>query len=512
MLNDPRWVTCDAISFEFKENCRDVSSLLSAAQDIVSSVLGETWRTRTCAGNAFEFDAIYDGSLPLTFADAWQLTHTLEEQESIHYAEPSFTFPIPGETNAPNGDTQLFVQSSGNLDKSGTEDFHWALRQCNVLEAWNLFENSGTKPGKGVIIGHPDSGFVEHSEMDLERVRIDFDKDFLEEDFETRTEKINHGLHGLATASVIMSGSGNGTDAILGPALYAHILPLRVTKPGRIFPAPVLFNGGMRRLRDAVDYAVKKDCKVISISLGGMAHKGLEKALRRAKDNGVIVCAAAGNEVSFVVYPARYKETIAVAGSNCDRGAWKGSCHGDSVDVTAPAESVWRATVSENGESTVNRSNGTSYATALTAGIAALWYSYNLNELGNFTPAEIPDLFRLLLKKTASKNNSLSEGFGAGIVDAKKLLEKDILSIKLERQTNSGEPPVDDILGTHASIGNMPESLKRELISAKSLTAFIGASGLRLSHEEHAVFRFSRTENVHLSTNLTRWLEKNERL
>ena len=102
VLNNPRWVTCDAISFELKTENNDTSSLPNDAQDVVSKYLGGPWRVRVCKGDPKEFDAIYDvdNSRPLTFADAWQLVHDLEDDEMVLYAEPSFTFPIPGETDA----------------------------------------------------------------------------------------------------------------------------------------------------------------------------------------------------------------------------------------------------------------------------------------------------------------------------------------------------------------------------------------------------------------------------
>ena len=113
-----------------------------------------------------------------------------------------------------------------------------------------------------------------------------------------------------------MSGAVDTDNEISGPALHSDIVPLRVTKKGLFLPAPVLLMGGMRRLRDAIDFAVSIDCHVISMSLGGLPSKAVRKAVRRAIDANVIVLAAAGNRVETVVWPARYPETIAVAASN----------------------------------------------------------------------------------------------------------------------------------------------------------------------------------------------------
>lgn len=509
ILNDPRWVTCDAISFELNAKTKRASSPIEVAQRIVARHLGSAWRLRPCAGDPNEFDAIYTGKLPVSFASTWQLTHLIEKESVVAYAEPSFTFPIPGETDASDQDSRRRASSVGEERDDATDDFLWALKECNVLAAWELIEKAGKKPGEKILIGHPDSGFVAHPEMDIERVRIDFDKDFLEEDWETRTDEAEHGLHGLATASAIMSGQGGATDKMRGPAQYSEILPLRVTKPGLIFPAPVLFSGGMRRLRDAVYYAVRHGCQVISISLGGLKHYGLEKAIHRAAEAGVIVCAAAGNKVGFVVWPAGYDDTIAVAGSRVGRGAWKGSCQGDAVDVTAPAESVWRATLTEKGDPCVARSNGTSYATALIAGIAALWLSHHRDQLVSRDPAEIPRLFRHLLKKTASTQHNLPDGFGAGIVDAAALIGQPLP----EPGQYPSTPPrlrseTRDLLTDRFLSANIPNGLQRELLCAKSLIAMVTASHPSTITPAHTRPTVPRARIRRLSPALTIWLEE----
>src|SRR5207302_4211505 len=116
------------------------------------------------------------------------------------------------------------------------------------------------------------------------------------------------------------------------------------------------------------------------ISMGGLGNWRLQQAVAFAQKRDVIICAAAGNCVHFVVWPAAYDEVIAVAGCNAARQIWTGSCRGSAVDVTAPAESVWCADASkQNGAVTFSmiRGTGTSYAVATTAGVAALWLAHH---------------------------------------------------------------------------------------------------------------------------------------
>lgn len=510
VLDDPRRVSCDAISFELLGAASsDGTPPLESARSLVATHLGDSWKVRACPGDGSEFDAIHTGPLAVTFAAAWEAVHLLEQQSMVRYAEPSFVFPIPGESDAPDDDTRRRAIIARGRHKPGTEcNYVWALEQCNVPAAWDLIKDSPMNPGEGILIGHPDSGFIKHDEMDLARVRDDIDWDFVQHDFETRAET---GRHGLATASVIMSGRGG---KIQGPACYAEILPLRVTKP-RPVPAPVLVFGGMRRLRDAVDYAVKHGAGVISMSLGGLPYRGLRKAIRRANEAGVIVCAAAGNEVGFVVWPACYEETIAVAGCNVDRRAWPGSSRGAAVDVTAPAESVWHAAVDKRCKRVVSRGSGTSYAVGLTAAVAAMWLSYRRSELQALPPAEIPELFRQLLKATASTDHELDARFGAGIVDAAALLSEPIPQSRPVRARSShAEPGVHDIPDEEyldlKDLNDLPEAYGRELLCAHCLTAMTDASEPQTLRRGRASMATNTSGGARrLSPQLTQWLAEN---
>ncbi|MDF7809662.1 S8 family serine peptidase [Pontiellaceae bacterium B12219] len=167
--------------------------------------------------------------------------------------------------------------------------------------------------------------------------------------------------HGLGIASVIL---GSEEGYISGIAPQATLLPMRVAKikgDGKIWPTPVLWGGGMRRLRNSIHHAINNEADIISISLGGTrgrdsSVKAMQAAVDRARRAGVIVLAAAGNSVGFVTSPANYDSVIAVAASNYHKERWDSSSFGRNVDVTAPGESVYKADVRK----VIDRSSGTS--------------------------------------------------------------------------------------------------------------------------------------------------------
>ena len=148
----------------------------------------------------------------------------------------------------------------------------------------------------------------------------------------------------------------------------------------------------------------------------------------------MIVMAAAGNRVNIVVAPASYPECIAVAASNADSKPWSGSSRGSQVDISAPGESVWSATVNLDvspPEFSRSRHHGTSFAAATLAGVAALWLAHwgPAGIRQQYGPANVQRAFVSLLPGHGHRvppgwrENGWDRKFGVGIVDAVALLE-----------------------------------------------------------------------------------------
>jgi subtilisin family serine protease len=205
---------------------------------------------------------------------------------------------------------------------------------------------------------------------------------------------------------------------------------------------------------------VKAPSQVISISMGGLPSWTLWKAVRYARDQGDVVVAAAGNNVGFVVWPARFRETVAVAATNVDCGVWKGSSHGDAVDIAAPGESVWHAEVDPAGGNIVDMGSGTTYATAAVAGIAALWLDQHRSEplLRQLQKdGQVTDAFRSALRASAwippatsvpqnvtclDRSAWNANETGAGIADAAKTLAQPLARPAAARALDGGRLPL----------------------------------------------------------------------
>ncbi len=333
----------------------------------------------------------------------------------------------PGWEVEPDLDSTLFRPSPDAyrvcevLGKETSEP-RWAIEQIGCPAAWQH------STGAGVKIGHPDTGYVDHPQL---RGTIAGGYDVLEDDGDphdvlTGVPPLQFPGHGTGTASVIASAESGPVD-LVGAAPGAKVMPFRIAR------SVILLRG--TRLLKAIRRAREADCRVISISLGGIF---LGSALRRELDaavaEGRIVIAAAGQPLRFVVEPASYASTIGVGGSTFDRAPWTLTARGESVDLSAPAAAVPRA-VAKTGK--VAAGDGTSFSTALTAGVAAIWFATHAGQLLAGDPAEIVPKFRNLAKRSAAAPAGWDEKqFGAGILDAAALME-----LSLADATPEAPPP-----------------------------------------------------------------------
>lgn len=426
----------------------------STIQAVLASVLDSGWTVSPFGdhtdGRATRFD-VTSSEHKLSVSEAWQMTYHLRSLPGVLYAEPLFEVAVSGRPDwnvalAPDllaserfeeaFDPGLVLCGTGpNFeDLPESEEPEWSLKQMRVPEAWaRFFPDSAKLPGQGVIIGHPDTGYQPHPEI-LPNLLLGQGRDFLKDDSDPLDELekplgvlIPNPGHGTGTSSVIVSPKGDQTlsdlnnNFVTGVAPDAKLIPLRMTY------SVVLV--GMMKLAQAIEYAADQGAHVISISLGGLGSWRLRSAITHAQKKGVIIAAAAGNCVKFVVWPAAYEEVIAVAACNAKREIWIGSCKGEVVDVTAPGESVWHAQAKKEDSGAITfdvvRGNGTSFAVAAVAGIAALWLSYHGREklIERYGVEKLPFLFNRILRESCDLVPDWETGkFGAGLVNAEKVL------------------------------------------------------------------------------------------
>lgn len=399
--------------------------------DLIAPVLGDGWNVTPIADDPTGFEIDRAGQ-PLSEATAWDATYDLRALPEVRDVEPLFEVAVfEDPTSSPRPWLEAAEGDAPHLPGSG--DPFWGLDLVNARTA--IHEFFGGDPGRagaGVVIGHPDTGYHHHPEI-VGNLLIDRGYDFVNDDSDAIDDLVSppkvilkNPSHGVGTSSVIISPPGvqpvgSSATGVEGVAPGAKLIPIRCTR------TVVLVS--MLNLARAIEFAVDQGAHVISMSLGGVPSKRLYRAIRFAESKGVVVCAAAGNQVRFVVWPANYVEVIACAACNADRKPWKESSRGRAVDVTAPGESVWRARVERNGQTGevsnhVSQGSGTSYAVAHVAGAAALWLARHDRDalLARYGPAKLPSVFRALVAQSCAKVPTLGSKYGAGLLDILALL------------------------------------------------------------------------------------------
>ncbi len=345
---------------------------------------------------------------------------------------------------APTGPGPLGVRTDCS-DVGAAARRDWALKAMRVPEALELMDPA-TRGGKGILVGHPDSGYSDHPLLGRDRLDLARDRDVISDDHDARDplrppEKsifrpLPNPGHGTSTASVLVGeGEGGAAGQFRGVATEATLVPIRATESVvQVFDNDV---------GNAVRWAHRKGCHIVSMSLGGKGLFGLEDAIQDAVDDGMIVMAAAGNQVGFVTAPASYGNCIAVAATSVDSKPWAGSSRGPEVNVAAPGSCVWAALFEwdqEPPDMILGQSNGTSYAVAHLAGIAALWLAHHGHQhlVDRYGKANVQAvLLHQLAEPKVSRRPPRWDrsSYGHGIINAAELLAAEL-------------PPVHHVVAT----------------------------------------------------------------
>ena len=226
--------------------------------------------------------------------------------------------------------------------------FQWGLKKSGFEKAWNKTR------GRGVRVAIVDSG-ADIGHVDLRR-KVAARYDFVNRN---RTVEDLHG-HGTHVSGIAVARTGNGRG-IAGGCPGCKLIVAKALDKNLV--------GYNSNISDAIIYSAKNGARVINLSLG--SHQGsasLENAINYATRRGALVVAAGGNYgTRKAVYPAAYRNVVAVI--HTDRNDRRGfdASSGGYLDVAAPGMDIL---------STVPGSyaykSGSSMATPNVAGLAGL--------------------------------------------------------------------------------------------------------------------------------------------
>lgn len=214
----------------------------------------------------------------------------------------------------------------------------------------------------------------------------------------------NGDEHGTVVAGIAAAVTDNGLG-LAGASWNAKFMPLNV-KCEKYSTYCYSYEG--------ILYAAVNGADIINTSFGGQGYSNTNHMIiKAAYAEGSLVVASAGNDRADVDfkphYPASYPQTLSVGGirKNSDRNVWN---YGQSVNVFAPSERI--DAPAPGGRYT--RVQGTSFATPLTAGVAALVKT----AFPDYTPGQIREQIRLTAVSIDEANPRRRGKMGRGKVDA----------------------------------------------------------------------------------------------
>ena len=396
--------------------------------------LGGSWQA-TRRGNWVAL-LVPSGARQPSLAEAWEIVRQLRGLSGVIAAEPSLFV----QNAEPNGATAqrafgLWGRVSDERERQINEQskvLHWSPNVLKLPQAWahwRLEHPGAAEPGDGILIAQLDTGYSPNPRF-TDKLVADgpgkFGRDFADRSKADALDPIaDFSGHGTRIGSVIVASQENGKPWGVAPG--ARIVPLRVSN--------TVIHLSFQNVSDAFGEAIDRKAHVITMSLGGpVASKQLFTRVREALDAGIIVVSAAGNMIPGVVFPARLPGVIACAASNVLGRPWRWSGLGDEVTITAPGEQVWHEEAFKGGQiKDPDKGDGTSYATAHMAGLAALWLSYHGRDkliagpCGG-DPRLLPFFFRHCLQTSAELTDFIGFGFGAGLANAERLLKQPLPS------------------------------------------------------------------------------------
>ncbi|MCI8645819.1 MAG: S8 family serine peptidase [Firmicutes bacterium] len=193
--------------------------------------------------------------------------------------------------------------------------------------------------------------------------------------------------HGTAVASIISKINPN-----------AELYSVRVLDSDN--------TADLNQVLSGIYWCIEHDMDIINMSLGTNSESQiLQKAIKDAEANGILVIAAAGNSGNAGVdYPAAYDEVVSVGAIDHKAEKTKLSAVGDEIDVVAPGEDI-----SVEGMFGLHSwADGTSMAAAHATGEASLLWQKDKTKSNGF--------IRELMENTV-KNIGEENQYGKGVLD-----------------------------------------------------------------------------------------------
>ncbi len=445
---------------------------------------------------------------PALGKNPWDAAHeAAAAADYAHYVEPDI---LHERAVAPPA-----TQSDGGMDG------HWPPH-ADVSPGWHLDASytgfsvvRQTTRGKGIIIGHLDTGYTPKHASTPRYVLSDYGYDFWDDtpgaiDPGTGGALLNTPGHGTATLALL---AGNELDLTFGNHRFqgdfggapdAQIVPVRISPSVVHLYTSSMAKGLYHALAPNGD--TSKRCDVVTISHGGLPTNAWADAVNMLYDNGVVVVAASGDcyalkvvniATRYTVYPSAFNRVITALGATFEKkpyitddfGQMQGCWGPDSVMEKAIAaftpNVAWMA-YDDLPSGFGMHGSGTSASTPQIAAACALWLS--LYQDPTLTGWQRVEACRLALFASAANNRQDVSELGWGLLDVPAMLDAK-LAKKAIVQARGGQPSHEDKVSwpilTLLFGGSQPGSARERMYETEVAQIIMSSTNPTLAQATH---------------------------
>lgn len=406
----------------------------------------------------------------LHYVSAMSITQAIEElltSKAIVYAEPSFIYhlsytPNDPDTLSPKNYYQKIIKAyqAWNISKGDTNTVIGIVDTGGDLDHPDLAANvkyNHADPIDG--IDNDNDGYIDNYKG-WDMIGASGTNFVPDGDPNVQVGGNDHGVHVGGDASAV----ADNNTGIAGIGFKCKLLFVKC--------APDAYDNAIYSGYEGIVYAVDHGASIINCSWGGAGGGTFgQDVINYAAAKGALVVAAAGNDgIDAAQYPSSYDNVFSVASSTATDKASNFTTYNYSVDVSAPGSGIYSTTYNNS----YNSYDGTSMASPITAGAAAIVKSYYPNYIG----IQVGEKLRVTADDVYSKSATrYKDKLGKGRINLYRALTETSPSIRIVQKDfidkNNGAFVIGDTITMNLRLVNYLDPTSNLMATISSTSAAV---------------------------------------